>query len=87
MRHGSEKAPWNSVANKDSGKLDGLQKWKFRGIVDTLPILLQLSLYLLGVALSANIWIQQHTVRERLEQHLYYSVSDCFSAAIPDLRD
>ena len=43
-------------------KLDGLETWKFGTIIDTLPMLLQFSLLFFGIALSANIWIQQHTV-------------------------
>jgi Family of unknown function (DUF6535) len=43
-------------------KLDGLKSWHFSTIVATLPILLQWSLLFFGIALSANIWTQQHTV-------------------------
>ena len=43
-------------------KLDGLEAWHFSTIIATLPIFLQLSLLFFGIALAANIWIQQHTV-------------------------
>lgn len=43
-------------------KLDGLENWKFRAIIDILPILLESSLLFFGIALSAFIWAQQHTV-------------------------
>ena len=43
-------------------KLDELETWQVRTIIDTLPILLQLSLLFFGIALSANIWAQAHTV-------------------------
>ena len=43
-------------------KLDGLKAWHFSTIVATLPIFLQLSLLFFGIALSANLWTQQHTV-------------------------
>lgn len=43
-------------------KLDGLQTWRLKTIIATLPIFLQLSLLFFGIALSANIWTQQRTV-------------------------
>ena len=43
-------------------KLDGLKRWHFSTIVSVLPIFLQLSLLFFGIALSANIWTQEHTV-------------------------
>ena len=43
-------------------KLDGMESWHFSTIVATLPIFLQLSLLFFGIALAANIWIQQHTI-------------------------
>ena len=43
-------------------KLDSLETWKLKGIIAALPIFLQLSLLFFGIALSANIWTQQHTV-------------------------
>ena len=43
-------------------KLDGLKRWHFSTIVSLLPIFLQLSLLFFGIALSANIWTQEHTV-------------------------
>ena len=43
-------------------KLDGLESWRLKAIIDTLPVFLQLSLLFFGVALSASIWTQQRTV-------------------------
>ena len=43
-------------------KLDGLKRWRFNTVVSILPILVQLSLLFFGIALSANIWTQEHTV-------------------------
>ena len=43
-------------------KLDGLRLWHFSNIISVLPLFLQLSLFLFGIALAANIWAQQHTV-------------------------
>ena len=43
-------------------KLDGLKHWHFSTIVSILLIFVQLSLLFFGIALSANIWTQQHTV-------------------------
>ena len=43
-------------------KLDGLKRWHFSTIVSILPIFLQLSLLFFGIAISANIWTQEHTV-------------------------
>ena len=43
-------------------KLNGMKRWHFSTIVATLPILLQLSLLFFGIALAANIWIQQRTI-------------------------
>ena len=43
-------------------KLDGLEHWRLKTIIATLPIFLQLSLLFFGISLSANIWTQQRTV-------------------------
>ena len=43
-------------------KLDGLETWHFSTIIATLPVFLQLSLLFFGIALAADMWIQQHTV-------------------------
>ena len=43
-------------------KLDGLETWHFSTIIATLPVFLQLSLLFFGIALAANMWIQQHTI-------------------------
>ncbi|KAG1765759.1 hypothetical protein EDD22DRAFT_845209 [Suillus occidentalis] len=43
-------------------KLDALYAWHFNAVLEGLPVLLQLSLLLFGVALGANLWTQQHIV-------------------------
>ncbi|KAG2352001.1 hypothetical protein BDR07DRAFT_1499594 [Suillus spraguei] len=43
-------------------KLDALYAWHFNAVLKGLPVLLQLSLLLFGVALSANLWMEQHIV-------------------------
>jgi len=43
-------------------KLDGLKRWRFRIIVESPPVLLQLSLFLLVVGLSLYLWRLQRTV-------------------------
>jgi hypothetical protein len=37
-------------------KLDGLQKWHFHLAIESLPVMLQLALLLLGCALSQYLW-------------------------------
>lgn len=43
-------------------KFDGLRNWHFRRILEALPVLLQLSLLLFALALSAFMWSQQRVV-------------------------
>ncbi|OJA07897.1 hypothetical protein AZE42_02752 [Rhizopogon vesiculosus] len=43
-------------------KLDALYAWHFDAVLEGLPVLLQLSLLLFGVALGANLWAQQQIV-------------------------
>jgi len=43
-------------------KLDGLQKWHFHLAIESLPVMLQLALLLLGCALSCYLWMISHTV-------------------------
>ncbi|KAG1745040.1 uncharacterized protein EDB91DRAFT_173492 [Suillus paluster] len=43
-------------------KFDGIITWYFDGVVQSFPILLQISLLLFGIALSANIWYEQPTI-------------------------
>jgi len=43
-------------------KLDGLKRWQFRIIVESPPVLLQLSLFLLVVGLSLYLWRLQRIV-------------------------
>ena len=37
-------------------KLDGLERWYFRLVIESLPVILQLALLLLGCALSRHLW-------------------------------
>ena len=43
-------------------KLDGLERWYFRLVIESLPMILQLALLLLGCALSRHLWTISHTV-------------------------
>ncbi|KAG1844641.1 hypothetical protein DFJ58DRAFT_664706 [Suillus subalutaceus] len=43
-------------------KLDGIITWHFHGVVQSFPILLQISLLLFGIALGANMWYEQYTI-------------------------
>ncbi|TCD68664.1 hypothetical protein EIP91_010186 [Steccherinum ochraceum] len=43
-------------------KLRGLQDWHFHRVLEALPVLLQISLLLFGLALSAFMWTQQRAV-------------------------
>ena len=43
-------------------KLDGLEKWRFYLAIESLPILLQLALLLLGCALSLYLWTISRTI-------------------------
>ena len=37
-------------------KLDGLERWHFQLVIESLPVMLQLALLLLGCALSLYLW-------------------------------
>ena len=43
-------------------KLDGLERWRFRLVIESLPVMLQLALLLLGCALSLYMWTISRTV-------------------------
>ncbi|KAG2073812.1 hypothetical protein BDR04DRAFT_1009760 [Suillus decipiens] len=43
-------------------KFDGIVTWHFDAVLQSFPILLQFSLFLFGIALSANMWYEQHTI-------------------------
>ena len=43
-------------------KLDGFEKWHFRLAIESLPVMLQLALLLLGCALSKYLWTISRTV-------------------------
>jgi len=40
-------------------KLDGLEAWYFNAVLQSFPVLLQLSLLLFSISLSAFVWSQQ----------------------------
>jgi len=43
-------------------KLDALEKWRFHLTIESLPVMLQLGLLLLGCALSLYLWTISRTV-------------------------
>ena len=43
-------------------KFDGLEGWYFHLVIESLPVMLQLALLLLGCALSWHLWAISHTV-------------------------
>lgn len=43
-------------------KLDGMEAWQFHAVLQSFPVLLQISLLLFGVAISAFVWSQQGTL-------------------------
>ena len=43
-------------------KLDGFQEWHFHLTIESLPVMLQLALLLLGCALSRYLWTINHTI-------------------------
>ena len=43
-------------------KLDGLKSWRFQLVIESLPVMLQLALLLLGCALSLYLWTISRTV-------------------------
>ena len=43
-------------------KMHGLQAWHFRAVLEVIPLILQASLLLFGLGLSAYVYDQQHTV-------------------------
>jgi hypothetical protein len=49
-------------AKRRQEKFDGIVTWYFDAVVQSFPVLLQISLLLFGIALSVNMWSQQHTI-------------------------
>ncbi|OAX40408.1 hypothetical protein K503DRAFT_620216 [Rhizopogon vinicolor AM-OR11-026] len=43
-------------------KLDGLDHWHLQAVLGTFLVLLQISLFLFGLSLSANVWMQKPTI-------------------------
>ncbi|KAH7918114.1 hypothetical protein BV22DRAFT_917404 [Leucogyrophana mollusca] len=52
----------NERGRRRQKKLGGLKAWHFHVVLEALPVLLQISLLLFSVALSAYVWTQQSTV-------------------------
>ena len=61
-------------------KLNGLQRWPFRIVIESLPLLLQLSLLLLGAALSRFLWDVNQVVASVVAGFTAYGL--CFYACI-----
>jgi hypothetical protein len=49
-------------ATRRQEKFNGIVAWYFDAVLQSFPVLLQISLLLFGIALSANMWSQQHTI-------------------------
>ena len=58
-RHGGSAADKSRDRQK---KLDGLEGWHFRLVIESLPVMLQVALLLLGCALSQYLWTINHAV-------------------------
>ncbi|KAG1722908.1 hypothetical protein EDB19DRAFT_1916411 [Suillus lakei] len=43
-------------------KFDGLEAWHFDAVLQTFPVLLEISLLLFGISLSSYVWTQQRTI-------------------------
>ncbi|KAG2053058.1 hypothetical protein BDR06DRAFT_886714 [Suillus hirtellus] len=43
-------------------KFDGIVTWYFDAVVQTFPVILQISLLLFGIALGANMWYDQRSI-------------------------
>jgi hypothetical protein len=49
-------------AKRRQERFNGMVTWYFDAVMQSFPILLQFSLLLFGIALSANMWYKQYTV-------------------------
>ena len=58
-RHGGSAADKSRDRQR---KIDGLEGWHFRLVIETLPVMLQVALLLLGCALSKYLWAINRTV-------------------------
>ena len=58
-RHGGSAAEKSRDRQR---KLDGFNKWNFRLVIESFPVMLQLALLLLGCALSLYLWTTSRTV-------------------------
>ena len=58
-RHGGSAADKSRDRQR---KIDGLEGWRFRLVIESLPVMLQIALLLLGCALSKYLWTINRTV-------------------------
>ena len=58
-RHGGSAADKSRDRQR---KIDGLEGWRFRLVIESLPVMLQVALLLLGCALSKYLWTINRTV-------------------------
>lgn len=70
-------------------KLDGLERWKLKTVLGAFLILLQISLFLFGLSLSANMWSQQTKISSVIMSTtafglLSYGVTILLSVLRPD---
>ena len=56
-------------------KLDGFKKWHFHLVIESLPVMLQLALLLLGCALSQYLWTISHTVAGIIATMTFFGVT------------
>ena len=72
-------------------KLDGLEKWCFKLVIESLPVILQLALLLLGCALSTYLWAISRTVAGVIiavtlfgvASYLFFTLAATFSYGCP----
>ena len=67
-------------------KLDGLETWHFSTIIATLPIFLQLSLLFFGIALAADMCVQQHTVASVIMATISFGFLFYFFTVVASLK-
>ncbi|KAH7930873.1 hypothetical protein BV22DRAFT_999868, partial [Leucogyrophana mollusca] len=56
------RGPIDERGRRRQEKLSGLRTWHFDAVLEALPVLLQISLLLFGIALAANVWTQEPAV-------------------------
>ena len=63
-------------------KLDGFEKWHFHLVIESLPVMLQLALVLLGCALSRYLWAISRTVAGVIVTVTLFGVTLYFSLSL-----